>query len=30
MSTIIEWPSVAQVGDATVIAAAGSDHSLLF
>ena len=28
--TIVEWPSVAQVGNSTVIAAAGSDNSLLF
>ena len=30
MSTIIEWPSVAQIGDSTVIAALGSDDSLQF
>jgi len=30
MGTILGWPSVAQVGDSTVIAAADTDGSLVF
>ena len=30
MGTILGWPSVAQVGDSTVIAASDPDGNLLF